>query len=282
VSTTALAAPTPEALAKAHPEWGAWLALLEVTAAEAATPAWAAAVPTETSDTAPVLRGATLSVERAVAERWLHRLFAASSVVGLREAAARTDPLPVLAAAIELDHASLVALADAAGAPEDAFVAVAPLAAVPWLEACGRRLAPRAAGHGASCPICGAWAALAETRGLEGDRRLRCARCGGDWRTDWLRCPYCGVDDHARLTSLVADATGQTRKVDACRECSAYVKTIMTLTAADAATLRLLDLATVDLDVAALDRGFTRPGGLGQPLAVAVAERRVARRFWHR
>jgi len=32
VSTTALAAPTPEALAKAHPEWGAWLALLEVTA----------------------------------------------------------------------------------------------------------------------------------------------------------------------------------------------------------------------------------------------------------
>jgi FdhE protein len=70
--------------------------------------------------------------------------------------------------------------------------------------------------------------------------------------------------------------------VDACRECSAYVKTITTLAAADAATLRLLDLATVDLDVAALDRGFTRPAGLGQPLAVAVAERRVARRFWHR
>jgi FdhE protein len=282
VSTTALAAPTAEALAKAHPEWGAWLALLEVTAAEAASPAWAAAVPTETSDTAPILRGATLSVERAVAERWLHRLFAASSVVALREAEARIDPLPVLAAAIEVDHASLTALARAAGAPEDAFVAVAALAGVPWLEACGRRLTPRAGSDGASCPMCGAWAALAEARGLEGERRLRCARCGGDWRTEWLRCPYCGIDDHARLTSLIADATGHTRKVDACRDCSAYVKTLTTLRPADAAMLRLLDLATVDLDVAALDRGFTRPAGLGQSLGVAVTERRVARRFWQR
>jgi len=282
VSATALAAPTPEALARAHPEWGAWLAVLEATAAEAAAAAWAAAVPVKTSETPPLLRGATLTVERAVADRWLQRLCAASNVVPLRKAAARADALAVLAAAIELDEASLAALARAAGAPEDAFVAVAALAAVPWLEACGRHLAPRAAGDGAACPICGAWATLAEARGLEGKRRLRCARCGGDWQTEWLRCPYCGIADHARLASLVADATGQTRKVDACRECSAYVKTITTLTATDAATLRLLDLATVDLDVAALDRGFRRPAGLGQSLGVTVSERRVARRFWHR
>ena len=282
MSTTTLAAPTPEALAKAHPEWSAWLALLEVTAEEATVPAWAAAVPAEISSDTPGLHGATLTVERAVAARWLQRLFGASNVPALLETAARSDALAVLAAAIELDHGRLVALAQAAGAPEDAFVAVAPLAAVPWLQACGRRWAPRVTGQGASCPVCGAWAALAEARGLERERRLRCARCGGDWRTEWLTCPYCGVEDHARLTSLVADATGETRKVEACRDCTAYVKTVTTLAAADAATLRLLDLATVDLDVAALERGFTRPAGLGQPLDVTVVEPRVTRRFWHR
>ena len=282
MSTTTLAAPTPEGLAKAHPEWSAWLALLEVTAEEATVPAWAAAVPAEISSDTPGLHGATLTVERAVAARWLQRLFGASNVPALLETAARSDALAVLAAAIELDHGRLVALAHAAGAPEDAFVAVAPLAAVPWLQACGRRWAPRVTGQGASCPVCGAWAALAEARGLERERRLRCARCGGDWRTEWLTCPYCGVEDHARLTSLVADATGETRKVEACRDCTAYVKTVTTLAAAHAATLRLLDLATVDLDVAALERGFTRPAGLGQPLDVTVVEPRVTRRFWHR
>jgi FdhE protein len=280
--TTSLAAPTPAALAEAHPEWGAWLGLLEVTAEEAAAPVWAAAVPDEMSDAAPALRGATLTIERAVAERWLQRLFGASNVDSLRAAAARCDALAILAAAIDLDHTGLVGLSQAAAAPEEAFLAVAPLAAVPWLEACGRRWAPRVTGHGASCPVCGAWAALAEARGLERQRRLRCARCAGDWRTEWLTCPYCGVDDHARLTSLVADATGETRKVEACRDCTGYVKTVTTLAAADAATLRLLDLATVELDVAALERGFTRPRGVGQPLGATVVERRVARRFWHR
>jgi FdhE protein len=282
VTATTLAAPTAQGLADAHPEWRPWLALLEVTAKEAAAPAWADAVPEKTPGAVPALAGATLAIERAVAERWLRRLFAASDVSALREAAMRCDALAVLAAAIELDSARLAALAQAADAPVDAFIAVAPLAAVPWLEACGRRPASSVQAHGAWCPTCGAWAALAEARGLERERRLRCARCGGDWRTEWLTCPYCGIDDHTRLASLVGDATGESRKIEACRECTAYVKTVTTLAAADASTLRLLDLATVDLDLAALERGFTRPAGLGQPLGVTVVERPAARRFWRR
>ena len=283
MTTSPLAAPTVPGLAEAHPEWRAWLAVLETTAAEAAAPAWAAAVPAEVAGGGPVLAAATLAIERSVVERWLSRLFAATDVTALREAAGRTDALAVLAAAIELDSARLAALAQSADAPVEAFVGVAPLAAVPWLQACGRRWAASVDGAGgASCPVCGAWASLAEARGLERERRLRCARCGGDWRTEWLRCPFCGVDNHARLTSLVSDATGETRKVEACRECSAYVKTVTTLSAADPATLRLLDLATVDLDVAALERGFTRPAGLGQPLGVTVVERRASHRFWRR
>jgi FdhE protein len=282
VTAITLAAPTARELANAHPEWRGWLALLETTADETTAAAWADAVPSDSPATTPMLAGAVLRIERAVADRWLHRLFAASEVAGLREAAVRSDALAVLAAAIELDIPRLTALARVADAPVDAFVAVAPLAAIPWLEACGRRWAPRVEGRGAWCPVCGAWATLAEARGLERERRLRCARCGGDWQTQWLMCPYCGNDDHTRLAALVAEATGESRKIEACRDCAAYVKTVTTLAAADAPTLRLLDLATVDLDLAALERDFTRPAGLGRPLGVTVVERPATRRFWRR
>lgn len=282
MTTGTLAAPTARALADAHPEWRAWLALLEITADEAAARVWTDAVPVGTSTARPLLAGATLALERPVVQRWLGRLFAASDVALLREAAVRSDALAVLAAAIELDSAHLARLAEAAGAPVDPFVAVAPLAAVPWLQACGRLAAPPVDAGGAACPVCGAWATLAEARGLEQQRRLRCGRCGGDWRTEWLACPYCGVDDHARLTSLVAKASGETRKVDACGACMAYLKTVTTLAAADAPALRLLDLATVDLDVAALERGFVHPAGLARPLGVTVVERRSGRRPWRR
>jgi FdhE protein len=281
VSSTLFAAPTRQTLAEQHPEWRQWLALLEVTSEEAAVPAWSDAVPSEPRATAPLLAGCALAIERGVAERWLRRLFAASGVETLREAALRSDALSILEAAVNLDVARLTTLAGDAQAPADAFCAVAPLAAMPWLEACGRRWAALPAAESGWCPVCGAWPILAEARGLEGERRLRCARCGGDWRTQWLTCPFCGLDDHTRLTSLVAEGLGESRKIEACRDCMVYVKSMTTLSAADAATLRLLDLATVDLDVAALQRGFTRPAGVGHPLGVTVIERR-ARRFWRR
>ena len=274
-----LAAPRPERLAQEHPEWRVWLALLEVTAEEATRRVWADAVlPDERPPHRPVLAGATVRLERAVAEAWVRRLFAAADLEPLRDAAARSDALAIIAAAIELDVARFEALATAAGAPPDAFAAVAPLAAVPWLEACGRRWASQGAAGG-WCGVCGAWAALAEARGLERERRLRCARCGGDWRTQWLACPFCGNGDHTRLAGLVADALGESRKVEACHDCTRYLKTVTTLSAADAAGLRLLDVATVELDVAALERGFKRPAGLGHRLGVTVAERPARRRF---
>ncbi len=280
MSAALFAPPTRDALAQQHPEWRQWLALLDVVRDEASRPAWADAVPTKPRVTAPVLEGAALAVERTLVDRFVRRLFAASDVAALRDAADRTDALRLLEAAVNVDVARLDALAEEIGAPPPAVAAVAPLVAMPWLEASGRfkNETPVEAGW---CPVCAAWPILAEVRGLEGERRLRCARCGGDWRTQWLACPYCGTDDHTRLASLVADATGERRKIEACRDCSGYVKTLTTLAAADAATLRLLDLSTVDLDLAALERGFARPSGLGRPLDVTVIER-PPRRFWRR
>jgi FdhE protein len=75
----------------------------------------------------------------------------------------------------------------------------------------------------------------------------------------WLQCPFCGNDDHTRLHALVSEVIGEARKVDACAVCHAYLKTVMTLMPTPPADVAVLDLATVDLDVAALGEGYTRP-----------------------
>jgi FdhE protein len=290
VSAPTLAAPTAQALAHEHPEFRGWLALLAAVGDEAAASVWADAVPEVAAATVPRLAGATLAIDRDVATAWLCRLvdLAADAAPALAGVAQRLDAFAALEAAIALDMARIDALADSAHAPREPLRAVLPLMPYPWLERCGARLVGGVGTDHAQawCPICGAWATLAEARGLEGARRLRCGRCGGDWRAEWLRCPFCGTDEHARLRGLVG-ATGESRRADGCAACGAWVKTIATLGTSTVGELRLLDLATVDLDVAALERDWSRPAGLGAPLDVRVVARQAKsgsrmRRWWPR
>ena len=78
---------------------------------------------------------------------------------------------------------------------------------------------------------------------------------------------------HTRLGSLVPEATRETRKVDTCAACHGYLKTLTTLVPAAADELGLLDLATVELDIAALEHGYARPGGVGVSLRVRLQPR---------
>ena len=64
-----------------------------------------------------------------------------------------------------------------------------------------------------------------------------------------------------------------TTTVDTCGACSGYVKTVTTLAPTPAEELALLDLATVDLDAAALARGYARPEGPGSALGARVITR---------
>jgi FdhE protein len=289
VSTSTLATPTVETLAREHPEFSGWLALLSAVRDETATGAWADATADTPAAGAPLLAHATLTIEPDVASAWLRRLLdvAARSAPVLGGAGERLDALAALEAAIALDTTRIDTFAEAADVPAEPLRAVLPLAAWPWLQGCGARLGDRIPvdHEHAWCPVCGAWATLAEARGLESARRLRCGRCGGDWRVQWLRCPFCGTDEHARLRGLVRETTGNTRRADGCAACGAWVKTVTTLSASTIAEVRLLDLATVDLDVAALARGWKRPAGLGAALDVHVVGRPSAperRRWWRR
>jgi hypothetical protein len=88
---------------------------------------------------------------------------------------------------------------------------------VPLLRACSerwRKHVPPAWSHG-YCPVRGAWPALAEARGLERARRLRCGRSAANWGIAWLHSANSGMDDHTQLSGLVADSSASTARTTA-------------------------------------------------------------------
>ena len=277
-------APAPsrfDTLAREHAEWRPWLALLETTARGIDDPSWRDAVPApSTTSDAPLLAVPEIVIDGAVTERFfrsLLRIVAQHGVAGLASMAnvRSVQIAEVMHAAIAEDAARLTQIAASSGVEANALAAIASLVAMPLLHACRTAWEPRLSPSWirGSCPVCGAWPTLAEARGLEQTRRLRCARCGGDWRYDWLRCPYCGVADHHRLGSLVSQTAGQTRKVDTCLDCRGYIKTLTTIAPILPGDVALDDLATVDLDAAALSRGFRRPPASARTKAPRVVVR---------
>jgi FdhE protein len=276
--------PRLDAAAQRHPDGRAWLTLLAETLRELQAPAWGAIVPQpdpERPVAAPLLAGVTLAVDPNMVRRWVRRLLQqAAKVTNSRTAplaaidTRRFDPLPLLEAAMCLDEARLADLAKADGADLGALGALMQLATMPLLQVCGRHLARQVAIDWAYgyCPVCGAWPTLAEVRGLERTHRWRCGRCGGDWGLALLRCPYCGEANHQRLGSLTAEDDDATCTVDTCLTCKGYVKTRALLQPTPPYAVVLEDLATVDWDIVALERGYVRPTRPGYPLRVRLVE----------
>ena len=60
------------------------------------------------------------------------------------------------------------------------------------------------------------------------------------------------------------------RVIDACKRCLGYVKTFTTLQGSPPVKVIVDDLASVDLDIAALESGYLRPVGAGYTLDVGV------------
>lgn len=225
------------------------------------------------NDGTPLLHGLVLEIDLGQVERFVRRLVPAAGVSGDELEGPRV--LALLGAAMREDGAMLDSLAREIDRPAGALLVVGRYAAIPLLHGCAARLsgAIPPGWQPGYCPICGAWPVLAELRGLEQARRLRCGRCGADWAGEWLRCVFCGERDHARLGSLVPQFQGARLTAATCSGCNGYVKTMTTLVPMPVSDLLLSDLETVELDLAARDRGFVRPAGLGFPLEVSAAER---------
>jgi len=270
--------------ARQHPEWRSWLVLLQETLHGMDDPMWTTLELRPWGGRparAPLLDGMELSIEKSPVQTWMRRL----SVIAEREIGDRAvwsaaalngiDVFALLAATIQQDFTRLQALAAAARASRQALQALARLAATPLLHACRHRLADAlppvwAQGY---CPYCGAWAALAELRGLERTRHLRCGCCGAAWRTDWLRCSFCGEARHERLAFLVLEEGRKTHAVETCRTCQGYMKALTTLQGAPPPAVILDDMETVELDMVALERGYARPSQPGYCVNLRLVER---------
>ena len=86
-------------------------------------------------------------------------------------------------------------------------------------------------------------------------------------------CPYCDTSDHDELVSLVPENGGSNAVIDACRRCLGYVKTLTRLQGCPADTVMIEDLASVDLDIAAIEDGYRVPKAPGMP-SITVTDRR--------
>jgi len=272
-----------------HAEWRPLLSLVEAALGEMKRPVWSESVPAREHSAAlgqPLLSGVIIQIAPDPVRRWIHRAMtiagAGASAIPFVDAlaAGRLDPLALFEAAVAGDPDRLEDLARAAGDDRGVLKVVAPILAMPMLHACRRAWTPLvpAAWAESYCPICGDWPTLAETRGLDGQRRLRCGRCGGDWRTERLRCPFCGERGHENLGSLVSEEP-EPQTVDVCERCRHYVKAITVLVPIRPEDVFLHDLATLALDVIALERGYRRPTATGQRVQVVAKPSRLRRFF---
>jgi hypothetical protein len=131
------------------------------------------------------------------------------------------------------------------------------LAMRPFLSRCAEVLQQRAElaiwTH-SHCALCGGEPDLSVITPAA-ERHLICARCGLRWKFEPLTCPYCRNSDRSRITSF-ATPDGQYR-VYACDVCNRYLKAYDGRRAARPVMPVVDAVATLPLDAAAIQRGYS-------------------------
>lgn len=267
-------------LGRQRPEWRTWLDMLSEVAHALEDPRWQTPLPDTAPDDvvagsgteAPLLHRRRLTIDGGGVQRLLRRLASAAGESLRPYRPSVRDAVDLVTAAVRQDSARVSALASAAGVESGALGSVAHLASLPLLQSCGRLLESRLPRYWPDgyCPVCAAWPILAERRGLDRSRQLRCGRCAVEWEAQLLCCVYCGERDHRQLGTLVPEDGGEVRKVEFCRTCGGYLKSVATLQRIPAIELLLRDLETVELDLVAVDRGYGRPEEAGFPLEIVA------------
>jgi FdhE protein len=271
-----------DALKQNRPEWTPWLSVVAEIVEQMGDPVWDATVPAAAPASparVPFLANATVSLPRDVLRRSLARVIERACESGSATMATldrllvdEPDPSALFAAALSQDREVVQKTAARTGTDVEALHAVTALWCGPFLQACHRQWATLIPQNWTApyCPICASWPAFVEVRGIERTRYARCGRCGAEWHARLLHCLYCDNSDHEQLLTLVPQGSAPTNAIEACAKCRGYVKTFTRLQGCAPRAVYLEDLASVDLDIAALDAGYTRPHGAGYPLAVTV------------
>jgi FdhE protein len=198
--------------------------------------------------------------------RWLDEMVGVGTEV-MREHAKR------LLAATSSERRTLVARALSAAIatdePEPAFHALAFLEAIatPLGEAAAADLRAdvepspptEEAAVAQRCRACGGppiVATLRDHAGATGARALVCGLCGSEQRIRRLTCAQCGETNAERLLVHAAESVPHVR-LDECRSCGRYLKTVDLRRRGDAVPV-VEELATVELDLWAREQGLTK------------------------
>ena len=254
------------------PGWRKWIDLVELAVSEAQQPAWSECVHIREhrSPGSPLLHEATVRVNAARATAFAVHLAENLGIVALDA----VDPLALICAGVERDLSNVEGLAGKLAVSTDTAAVLGQLCALPLLLNAAHTVTPEASRtwQRGYCPVCGAWPAMVEMRGIQRERRMRCGCCGSDWLLPVLRCAFCDELDHQKLGSLLSEGEEQHIRVETCESCRGYLKSVTTLGALPFTMLAMKDMSTVTFDLAAQDRGYARPARPGWQLRVEVVE----------
>jgi FdhE protein len=230
----------------------------------------------------PALAGEPIPLPVALVKPALIRLCEALSAGGAGAAAdniktaileTRLDAGSLLTASLSRDQAAIRTGAVHRGLAPDLVWLVAELAISPFAHALQRVVFPTGTAgtrpDGASqlndalanwnhgfCPACGSWPAIAEV--VSGRRGLRCSFCAYAWEMHGARCIYCGESGEP-FTAAAANPQREDRRLELCSACRSYMKSVDVPEWSPFPLIAIADLETMDLDMAAIERGFSRP-----------------------
>jgi FdhE protein len=224
----------------------------------------------------PALAGEPIPLPVAVLTPVLLQLCDALAVGGAGEAAThirqeleggKLEAASLLTASLRREQAALRTGAEHRGLSPDLMWLVAELAVSPFAHGLQRMLfgsvvsgelheALDAWPHG-YCPACGSWPAVGEV--AAGHRTLRCSFCSCAWELKTYACIYCEESGDPFVTAA-PDAERKDRRIEVCSTCGGYLKTIDLAELSPYPLLSISDIETTDLDVAAMEHGYARPG----------------------
>jgi len=222
----------------------------------------------------PALVGEPVPVPTAVLKPTFIKLCDALARGGAGEAAVHIrdlvvngdlEPGSLFAASLARDQNAIRTGAVHRGVSPDLLWLVGELTVGPFVHALQRLLfhseEPRLVealhewGHG-YCPMCGSWPAIAEVAAAH--RELRCSFCAATWELTVYACIYCGEAGEPFVTAA-PDQERKDRRVEVCQSCGSYLKAVDVQATSPFPLLAISDLETMDLDVAAMEQGYSRP-----------------------
>jgi FdhE protein len=224
----------------------------------------------------PALAGEPIPVPLPVLKPALGTLCDALAEAGAGDAAShirstldetRIDAGSLLTSSLQRDQAAIRTGATHRGLSPDLLWLVAELAVSPFAHALQESLvasagpgSPLLAALGAwphgYCPICGSWPALAEV--IDTHRILRCSFCAFAWELPTYACVYCG-EAGEKFVTAAPNPERTDRRIEACAACGSYLKAVELPELSTFPLLAIADLETMDLDMAAMERGYARP-----------------------